>query len=778
MQFGINNWAKYGPLTFGVVLATACSNSSGTTTPPPPPANVAPTVQAGDDVSANEKTQVTLGANASDSDGSISTYSWTQTAGTEVTLTGADTANLEFTAPIAKVEETLTFEITVTDNDGATATDTISVTITPVNEINFQIQGLVWDGEAVPSDVTVDFGADPITVTSDADGNYTIDIAVDEDVGSSLVFLRSDATSDPEIAFHNIPMTLQAMMDASGGDGVLNPEEELGVNLTPLSTAFYGAMVRENDSVATEAEVAAAIARVNGGQTIDVGTALKVISENNSGVTSQSISKSNMALGLPDGYADTIEFAIDPLGLQQYITMLKATDPATFDTGKADMLGDENIVAGKADPISVFPTTITMAADDVVISRLTMNSGGTGVFTEGATEYDVDWAQDADGVITITAVGGGPIRETESFPWKQINGVWGQRRQINTLESVVLDPVMELPTGVLYSHTNTITLSYPDNAADLPDEDATRSFEVTYITDAEYQDMDVEALFNGGTQTEFLASYFSNLFNPNLGADTNTGFGPLQTHYNADFYNLERTGAATNGTVTTEYGTDFFSNGSWEAVDAKTLRITFDSDRFNPGETFEINYSLINDNLATVAVYRDGNLEGLHNGSFAVRDASQVPASDADAEGYYAIPVGFATGQVFWTELKSGGEAEVVTVFDQDQDGTLEQNEVRTTSAFWTLDANGIVEVSEYRFVGTRAPNCDPNVHTCTESRSTRWKIANRAGTKAYTLNELSILFPDQNDSNVSNLSWFQTTSRAYNYTTTAPIDVSALPPG
>ena len=158
----------------------------------------------------------------------------------------------------------------------------------------------------------------------------------------------------------------------------------------------------------------------------------------------------------------------------------------------------------------------------------------------------------------------------------------------------------------------------------MPNEDSSRSFEVIYIDDSEYQDIDIDGLFNGASQIELLTTYFSDSFNPNLGADSNTGLGPTQVHYNADFFTLNRSGTATTGTASAQFGADYFSNGSWEAIDSKTLRLTFDSDRFNPSETFEIDYELIHDNLATASVRREGDQEGLHNGAFAVRDASQA----------------------------------------------------------------------------------------------------------------------------------------------------------
>ena len=56
-----------------------------------------------------------------------STYSWVQTAGPAVTLTGATTATPTFTAPAGPA--TLTFELTVDDGSGETDTDTVAITV-------------------------------------------------------------------------------------------------------------------------------------------------------------------------------------------------------------------------------------------------------------------------------------------------------------------------------------------------------------------------------------------------------------------------------------------------------------------------------------------------------------------------------------------------------------------------------------------------------------------------------------------------------------------------
>ena len=56
-----------------------------TPTPIQPLANVPPSVNAGEDQIANENVSVTLTGVATDSDGSITSYSWVQKEGTNVT---------------------------------------------------------------------------------------------------------------------------------------------------------------------------------------------------------------------------------------------------------------------------------------------------------------------------------------------------------------------------------------------------------------------------------------------------------------------------------------------------------------------------------------------------------------------------------------------------------------------------------------------------------------------------------------------------------------------
>lgn len=98
--------------------------------PNPGNSNTPPTANAGPDVSARSDTSVFLSASGSaDTDGTILTYSWSQLSGVAVTLENASTPTPFFTAPIVNSDTPLTFRVTVTDDDAASASDDITVIV-------------------------------------------------------------------------------------------------------------------------------------------------------------------------------------------------------------------------------------------------------------------------------------------------------------------------------------------------------------------------------------------------------------------------------------------------------------------------------------------------------------------------------------------------------------------------------------------------------------------------------------------------------------------------
>ena len=98
------------------------------------PANSAPGATAGIDQTVAEGTTVTLDGSAStDRDGSIVSYTWSQVSGTPVNISGANSVlGRRLRLPRLTADTTLVFELQVEDDDGAMATDSVSVMVIDV----------------------------------------------------------------------------------------------------------------------------------------------------------------------------------------------------------------------------------------------------------------------------------------------------------------------------------------------------------------------------------------------------------------------------------------------------------------------------------------------------------------------------------------------------------------------------------------------------------------------------------------------------------------------
>ena len=91
--------------------------------------NQPPNAQAGPDQTVDVGEDVALRGSASDSDGAVQTYRWEQVDGPPVSISNTNQASVSFVAPTVKGTVTLTFRLTAVDDNDATATDDVVVTI-------------------------------------------------------------------------------------------------------------------------------------------------------------------------------------------------------------------------------------------------------------------------------------------------------------------------------------------------------------------------------------------------------------------------------------------------------------------------------------------------------------------------------------------------------------------------------------------------------------------------------------------------------------------------
>lgn len=117
--------------------------------------NNAPILTMPEDIIVRVGSSVELSVTASDPDNDDLIYSWVQTSGTSVTLSGSDSATVSFTAPIVNTVSTVVLEANVSDSVDTTK-DVVNITIQPNNapELTITDPQTVNEGDSVTISVT------------------------------------------------------------------------------------------------------------------------------------------------------------------------------------------------------------------------------------------------------------------------------------------------------------------------------------------------------------------------------------------------------------------------------------------------------------------------------------------------------------------------------------------------------------------------------------------------------------------------------------------------
>ncbi|WP_250885749.1 PKD domain-containing protein [Shewanella jiangmenensis] len=396
-----------GTAVLKVTVTDSASQSASATVSVNVANNKLPTVTASFSA-ASEKSAVTLTASAADTDGSISSYLWTQTSGSPVTLSGENTASLSFTAPSVTADTDLGFSLTVTDDDEEAASVSGTVTVTPVM-VTYTVSGTVADAAFVSSEVSGTLAGSTFTTTTDSNGAFSLPLSADDDETNLFTKLTvtSAATAGleyykfvPELTADPAPAAVAAKASAarvaapSGKATALADEGANTVSINAVSTALYSLIVSANNGeVPANLDQFTLVEKsVSPDELIEAAAVVKLITQGGE-------------FALPEGVSNVLELLTNTEAYNSYVTAAESTTPGIISATVDDIIDDPELTPPVSEDslastyYEVFPAAPGFLSRGG--GRFDFNSDGSGMETFSTGVHQFNWAL-AEGTLTLS----------------------------------------------------------------------------------------------------------------------------------------------------------------------------------------------------------------------------------------------------------------------------------------------------------------------------------------------------------------------------------------
>ncbi|MDP2610317.1 DUF1566 domain-containing protein [Oceanobacter sp. 2_MG-2023] len=212
--------------------------------------NIAPVANAGSDQSSYEGATVSLPGSGIDEDGTVVLYEWAQLSGTDAEIVNPNSANTSVVLPDLTVAEDMIFSLTVTDDDGASDTDTMTLSVAVEYDETGNLEPTVDAGK----DQEVNVGETVYLEgeASDQDGNIVsyewiqstgTDITLSDETDPEATFVAPDVTEDSIVtlvlkvtdeqgAVSSDEVLITIFPDLAAPDNLAAESDEDGITLT------------------------------------------------------------------------------------------------------------------------------------------------------------------------------------------------------------------------------------------------------------------------------------------------------------------------------------------------------------------------------------------------------------------------------------------------------------------------------------------------------------------------------------------------------------------
>ena len=269
----------------------------------------------------------------------------------------------------------------------------------PPPTVSLTLEGVVTDEPIPNAVVTATVAGHDFTTTADAEGNYSLDIEIEEADAASFVTLHAQGVGDQAfVEFTSLAGSFQSLAAAAGDDDTLDATENFSTQITNVTTAAAALMQSANggNPITDDAALASFGAQVNAQEVLDLATAIKLAVDEPE------------THPLPEG-ATILALANDTEARAQFVDTVFQQDPAAFAETQAAIAADPRLAQEIDEAALIEKGTLTAA-------MLSTDAGFTFNYNGRVVHYDLNadhtgWlSNDVHNVAITWAVEGKELR--------------------------------------------------------------------------------------------------------------------------------------------------------------------------------------------------------------------------------------------------------------------------------------------------------------------------------------------------------------------------------
>lgn len=304
------------------------------------------------------------------------------------------------------------------DNDVLVATMLLPVTV--------ELAGVVTDAPIPNANVMATVAGQMVQTQADSSGRYLLQVSVPDTATDSLVTLEATgATGQEFVVFRSLLGSVGSLAASAGADGRLSADEDIGVNVTHLSTAEAALIAQAGAAPTSDAELETARRALDPERLVNTASAIKLLVDMGETYT------------LPEGVSNTLAFASDGAAVDEFVAQVQSNEQGQddFQTAQTQTADDPNVVAQNgAAPVPDRALAISALPPDAFnftgfVSVFEFEDDGTGRYFNEFHDTSTTWQRNRS---RIEVVYDEPV-DTRSFEFQDDGSV----RSVRFLESGV-----------------------------------------------------------------------------------------------------------------------------------------------------------------------------------------------------------------------------------------------------------------------------------------------------------------------------------------------------